>query len=80
MSVKPSETYDTGGSEWGASLVVEWRPRLREALALDLDTVARIPSCQCARAGRDTWRQDHAPCSLITHHVSFVSLGSRWSG
>ena len=38
-------------------------------------TVARIPSCQCARAGRVTWRQDHAPCSLITHHVSFVSLG-----
>eukprot|EP00966_Prymnesium_polylepis_P043549 1009902-Prymnesium_polylepis.2 len=29
---------------------------------------ARIPSCQCARAGRVTWRQDHAPCSLITHH------------
>ena len=37
-------------------------------------TVARIPSCQCARAGRVTWRQDHTPCSLITHHVSFVSL------
>eukprot|EP00966_Prymnesium_polylepis_P001389 31993-Prymnesium_polylepis.1 len=40
MSVKPSETYDTGGSD-GGRVVVEWRPRLREALALRSRAVVR---------------------------------------